>query len=306
MQLTRAIGIFVLATVVPATAQVSLCGNGVLDTLPGEECDLGPLNGTPGSCCTANCLFTTAGTLCRSAIDPCDVAEACSGTSSTCPADAFVPDGDGDGLCDAIDDCPAVPDPLQTDGDHDGVGDVCDVCTNLLPSFADRAQVVLGRLDTPPGDDTLKIKGRCTPFQEIPEVDVAHNGLRVVMRDIYDNTTLDVSIPPGDYSSVTRAGWRSRTLPTGITAQYENGGAIVPTVNGIKKARVVLKNGLGITKFRMRGSQGSYPIAFGAAPLRVALVVSPIAANGQCCEMTFVGPDATCKFVGGSSTLRCK
>ncbi len=35
-------------------------------------------------------------------------------------------DGDGDGVCDAIDRCPAVFDPGQADADGDGIGDACD------------------------------------------------------------------------------------------------------------------------------------------------------------------------------------
>jgi hypothetical protein len=41
-------------------------------------------------------------------------------------ATADAPDADGDGVPDAVDDCPAVPDPAQADGDGDGVGDACD------------------------------------------------------------------------------------------------------------------------------------------------------------------------------------
>jgi hypothetical protein len=37
-----------------------------------------------------------------------------------------VPDGDGDGVPDAEDNCPAVPNPTQTDTDGDGEGDACD------------------------------------------------------------------------------------------------------------------------------------------------------------------------------------
>lgn len=43
--------------------------------------------------------------------------------------DAFVPtsgDSDGDGILDAVDNCPAIPNPTQYDGDGDGTGAICD------------------------------------------------------------------------------------------------------------------------------------------------------------------------------------
>jgi len=39
-------------------------------------------------------------------------------------------DTDGDGVCDDVDNCPAVDNPNQEDSDGDGVGDVCDNCPN--------------------------------------------------------------------------------------------------------------------------------------------------------------------------------
>src|SRR5436309_760918 len=61
------------------------CGNGTLDA--GEDCDQGASNGTAGSCCSASCRFVTSGTICRAAANECDVAESCTGSSATCPAD---------------------------------------------------------------------------------------------------------------------------------------------------------------------------------------------------------------------------
>ncbi len=71
----------------------SLCGNGAIDTGPSyaEQCDDGALNGTAGSCCNSNCTLRAAGTPCRPAAGECDVAELCTGTAGSCPANAFKP-----------------------------------------------------------------------------------------------------------------------------------------------------------------------------------------------------------------------
>src|SRR2546430_1847098 len=93
------------------------CGNGVVES--GEQCDLGAANGN-GSCCKMNCTFANAnaactddgnpctldqcngtndacqpptgnaGATCRAVAGPCDVAETCTGTSTTCPVNGFL------------------------------------------------------------------------------------------------------------------------------------------------------------------------------------------------------------------------
>jgi hypothetical protein len=257
------------------------------------------------SVCPAD-QFKPASQICRSAITPCDIQEQCTGSGAACPADAQQPDTDSDTFCDPIDNCPNTSNPGQEDADNDGSGDVCDVCNNVLPSYADRGKVILTKLLTPPGDDRAKIKGRCIPFLETPTIDPMTNGLRLVLDDAEGNRPLDAMIPGGAYNVATRAGWKTHTFPTGMTAGYKNAGTVVPLVNGIKKIKFVLKNNFGITKFNVTGASGSYPVGPNGAPVKFTLIADPPdAETGQCCEMFFTGPP-TCTFLGGGSTLRCK
>src|SRR5262249_40961615 len=43
----------------------------------------------------------------------------------------FMPDTDGDGAANFLDNCPTVINPPQVDGDGDGLGDVCDNCPTV-------------------------------------------------------------------------------------------------------------------------------------------------------------------------------
>lgn len=64
-------------------------------------------------------------------------------------------DPDGDGVCDASDNCPSVANSAQTDADGDGIGDACDTCPDDPNNDAD-GDGVCGDVDmcqaTPDGD----------------------------------------------------------------------------------------------------------------------------------------------------------
>ena len=64
-------------------------------------------------------------------------------------------DTDGDGVCDSVDNCPAVSNPGQEDADGDGSGDVCDVCPNDPENDADNDGICAGVGFAPPktGDE---------------------------------------------------------------------------------------------------------------------------------------------------------
>ena len=58
-------------------------------------------------------------------------------------------DADGDGITDAIDNCPAVPNHGQEDADGDSIGDACDTCPNDSDNDVD-GDGVCGNLDNCP------------------------------------------------------------------------------------------------------------------------------------------------------------
>jgi len=56
------------------------------------------------------------------------------GGEPVCPGSS---DRDGDGVCDEVDNCPDVANPLQEDSDHNGTGDACSACppSNVAATF---------------------------------------------------------------------------------------------------------------------------------------------------------------------------
>src|SRR5262249_7671049 len=145
-------------------------------------------------------------TICRSSTGTCDVAETCTGSGAGCPADTGLPDGDGDGVCDAIDDCPAVADPSQADDDNDGLGHLCDPCT--LGVAVTKPVLRITKYTTGAGDDRLTLVGKLD-FATAPTLDPVTKGARVLLVDANGDGIFDVTIPPGAYDRGTKTGWKS-------------------------------------------------------------------------------------------------
>src|SRR5207249_3048980 len=247
----------------------------------------------------------------RAAAGGCDVAEFCTGTGATCPPDN-TGDLDGDGVCDAQDNCPATSNADQSDRDGNGVGDACEPCTNVAGVFMTNARVVIGRLNTPPGDDKLLFQGEMViPFPYSPPLDPVANGVRVLVNDASGTKVVDATIPGGAFDAATGVGWTADG--TGTAWRYKNTGATVPPIGGIKRIQLRdISNAVGNRipghlKFVVMGRSGSYQMDRSAMPIQATLVLDPpTAASGECGEAVFPGlPQASCSFNSMGSTLRC-
>ncbi|ACY18418.1 Disintegrin [Haliangium ochraceum] len=135
------------------------CGNGVLDN--GEMCD--PMI---DGCCSATCDgLAEAGTECRAVAGACDVAETCSGTSASCPADVVVAAGTecraSTGTCDPAEACDGAvgvcPDEMPADEDQAcddcvfGAGN-CSTCSAVGECLPATGLLVINELDVDRGD----------------------------------------------------------------------------------------------------------------------------------------------------------
>ncbi|MEE8549819.1 MAG: DUF4215 domain-containing protein [Gemmatimonadota bacterium] len=94
------------------------CGDGIVNDAPNEACDDG--NTVDGDCCSSSCQIESAATECRAASDVCDVAENCDGITPTCPADDVVAAGTecraSSGVCDVAEECDGIGKSCPSDG----------------------------------------------------------------------------------------------------------------------------------------------------------------------------------------------
>jgi hypothetical protein len=283
-----------------ARAQEAICGDGVVDA--GEACDEGVANGTPDSCCTATCTLRAADETCRATAGACDVAETCNGVTPTCPPDGGLPDGDGDGICDAIDRCPEQADPDQADDDGDGLGNACDPCTDVVPTTVTKAVLKISKLLTPLGDDRLKFKATVSGVPLAPALDLSATGMRIILSDALSAGLIDARLPGGAYSPSIKAGWKGG----GTGWSYANGGQLLPLIQGITKAAVKGRaSHPGTFTVSVTGKKGSYGVTQAGLPVVMTVVFTPpFAATGQCAEADFTNVPGCVLATNGS--LLCK
>jgi hypothetical protein len=153
-------------------------------------------------------------------------------------------DGDGDGIVDAADDCPKLPNAAQTDTDGDGVGDLCDPCP-------------------------LDAGGACEPIQ-ISRLDVTRS--RLVWRGAID-------LPPGAPVTIDRA---VLVTAAGVVVDTASAGSLRAARVGRARVRYRAAGAL-ITLAPRRGGYRLRVSVRGAdlGPTPVALVSANLRVGGQ-------------------------
>ena len=180
-----------------------------------------------------------------------------------------IVDSDGDGVPDAIDNCPTVPNPDQSDLDGNGIGDACDPAP-LGPQFADKVATVstVSRPATSVGFTTnptepILVTGTVTfdpvpgqsyyaviptPYNLIPRVagadgtfiaaDRVPEGLPISFADNSPDLALITTTSRTFSAQVNLRDWyaRAESLPAGqytVTVEYVNFARDPDVVNGV-------------------------------------------------------------------------
>jgi cysteine-rich repeat protein len=282
--------------------------DGVQDSCPADiEAAFGAACADDGTFCTedvcdgaGSCIHFAGreGTVCRDASHACDVAEACDGVGEVCPADSGLPDGDGDDICDAQDDCPEVYDPEQLDSDGDGEGDLCDICTDA--GEAHKSLVKVTKITTPGGDDKLLLKSYLV-FDEAPVYDPVAHGIRLRIDDAAGTRLLDAEIPAGAFNPVTRSGW----LPLKNDGfRFRSKELVADAVQKIILKKV--RKDPNAVSVKIVGSKGSFASQGIVPPISVTVTLDADGERmGVCAVMEFLDP-RECKLRGAGSILICK
>jgi cysteine-rich repeat protein len=178
----------------------------------------------------------------------------------------------------------------QCDDGNTASGDGCDSQCRLECGTIARPKLTIGKLGTPPGDDTLRFQGMLrlrTPVS--PVLNPPANGVRLQIDAA--GAVFDIAVPGG-------AGWMANK--SGTLWAYWNSNPTPP--GGIY--RVIIRDqsaaSPGLMRFSVHARAGAFGVASANPPATARMIIVP--SNGQCGDANF----PNCAFNASGSTLRCR
>ncbi len=168
-----------------------------------------------------------------------------------------------------------------------------------------QCKLKVANLDTPPGDDTLTMKGTIPlahPFS--PPIDPIMNGIRLRLQDSGGTPVVDVNIPGGAFDILARKGWTSN--PKRTAWRYQDAAGINGGITKVLLRDKSIADRGGLIVFTITGRQSSYAVALGSEALRV--IVTFDAAAQQRGEIQFNAAGQTpprCEFEKNGEMLKC-
>lgn len=190
------------------------------------------------------------------------------------------PDTDGDGVCDADDECP------------DG-------------SDFTRARLVLSDFQQPGCDDRLVLNATLA-VPAAAAIDPEVSGVRILVRDGAGTVVVDEALPPGAYEEGTQTGWRTRMSPTSSTWKFSR-----PSTGGAAVTRAVVQRRASApdaVKLVIKGHAVCFLAPPASLPLTATVVLTPLSAlDARCGDAHFPGaPGPACTVRSGGRKIACR
>jgi hypothetical protein len=195
---------------------------------------------------------------------------------------------------------PSVAVSACSDADGDGVCDAIDPCFSVDLFAIREPALTVGRLDTPPGDDTLRFSGTLS-VPATPAIDPTADGIRFGLHHFFGDPVAVVSVPGGigwaHDAHGTEWVYRDRTGQAGgvtrVVVKQVDPIVVVPSV--VPRATFA---------FLLEAHGGAFPLT-AADSLYVTFAMGAAGDQLQCGDTTFVpGAQRTC-VAKSARTLEC-
>jgi hypothetical protein len=177
-------------------------------------------------------------------------------------------------------------------------GSACLSCSTPL----DKPVANVGKIHTPPGDDSLVGKGMvAAAIASAWTVNPIATGVRAFLAPVADPSApiADVRLPAGAWNKATKTGWK--TNRKGTRFQFAR------TVGDTKETAVVSRTKKGSLLIRVAIKKGSFPVVAGDLPLALTVILDPSSPLDLCAQVSFApAGDLSCSMGSKGRSVVCR